>query len=109
MAFKKGQSGNPGGRPKEAQDVKEMAKTHSRAALERLVHWMQSNNPKASVSAANAILDRAYGKPSQTIDANLAGELGTYAAQPIPVESRDSDSVARPTGPAANGHSAGHS
>lgn len=44
----------------------------------------------------------------KALDANLSGSIGTYAAQPIPVEARDSDSVASPAGPAANGHSAGH-
>ena len=40
------------------------------------------------------------------VDAKVDGVIGQYAAQPIPVESRDSDTVARPNGSAAHGHSA---
>jgi len=68
MAWKKGQSGNPGGRPKEAQEVKELARLHTEAAVRRLVFWMKSKNPKASVAACTALLDRAWGKPAQTAE-----------------------------------------
>jgi hypothetical protein len=67
MAFKKGQSGNPGGRPKEDNDVKQLAREHSEEALQRLLTWMRSENPKASVAACQAVLDRAYGKPAQAL------------------------------------------
>lgn len=70
MAFQPGQSGNPGGRPKddeETKEVKALARQHSKAALLRLVEWMASENPKASVSACNALLDRGFGKPAQAI------------------------------------------
>jgi hypothetical protein len=65
MAFKPGQSGNPGGRPKEEAEVIRLAKDKSLRAVERLIHWMESDDPKASIPAANAILDRAIGKPKQ--------------------------------------------
>ncbi len=68
MAFVKGQSGNPGGRPKENTELKDLAKSASPEALDRLLHWMRSDNAKASVTACTAILDRAYGKPSQHIE-----------------------------------------
>jgi hypothetical protein len=67
--FKKGQSGNPGGRPKVVAEVKELAREHTAEAIQTLVSIM--NNPKsapaARVSAANALLDRGYGKPPQHI------------------------------------------
>ena len=72
--FKKGQSGNPGGRPKVIAEVKELARAHTGAAIETLVSIMA--NPKAApaarVSAANALLDRGYGKPPQ----HITGEGG---------------------------------
>lgn len=66
--FEKGKSGNPSGRRKEDPELKELAKAHTKEALDRLVYWMQSDNPKASVQAALAILERGHGKPAQEID-----------------------------------------
>lgn len=67
MAFKKGQSGNPGGRPKENDEVKRLAREYTQESIERLVFWMRSDNPKASVGASISLLDRGYGKPAQMI------------------------------------------
>ena len=52
MPFKKGQSGNPGGRPKVAKDVQALARTHSKAAIETLVKCMQTADPRTRVAAA---------------------------------------------------------
>lgn len=67
MAWVKGQSGNPGGRPKEDAELRKLARAHTQEAIERLAFWLHSDNAKASVSAANALLDRGYGKPTQPI------------------------------------------
>jgi hypothetical protein len=67
--FVKGQSGNPTGRPKDVERVSEAAREHTQEAIERLVAWMKSDNPKASVSACNALLDRGWGRPAQTVEA----------------------------------------
>jgi hypothetical protein len=46
-----------------------MAKEHAEKALGVLVQIAQSGESEAArVSAANAILDRAYGKPAQSMD-----------------------------------------
>jgi Family of unknown function (DUF5681) len=72
--FKKGQSGNPGGRPKVVAEIKELARAHTGKAIETLVSIM--DNPKAApaarVSAANALLDRGYGKPPQHVTGEVA-------------------------------------
>jgi hypothetical protein len=66
--WQKGQSGNPGGRPKIAANIREEARKHTKEALNRLVHWMRSDDPQASIRAANAILDRGCGKPAQAVE-----------------------------------------
>ncbi|MBB2177515.1 DUF5681 domain-containing protein [Gluconacetobacter johannae] len=45
--FKKGQSGNPGGKPKALREVIELAREHTQLAVERLAHWAASNEPAA--------------------------------------------------------------
>ncbi len=67
MPFQKGQSGNPHGRPKENNEVRQLARERSKEAIERLTFWMRSDDPKASVIASIAILDRAYGRPAQAL------------------------------------------
>ena len=72
-AFKPGQSGNPGGRPAVVKEVQDLAREHTKEALSALVEILNDKAAPAAarVSAASAILDRGYGKPQQTIDANI--------------------------------------
>lgn len=72
MPFAKGKSGNPGGKNKVPRAISDLAKAHSRESIERLAFWLASDNAKASVAAAIALLDRAWGKPSQQIDHGAA-------------------------------------
>jgi hypothetical protein len=82
--FKKGQSGNPGGRPKVVAEIKELARAHTGKAIETLVSIMA--NPKAApaarVSAANALLDRGYGKPPQHITGEVAASYVARLPEP---------------------------
>lgn len=67
MPFEKGKSGNPGGRPKESAEVKALAREHGPAAIKKLAELMNCGNPRTEVAAAQALLDRGYGKPAQAI------------------------------------------
>jgi Family of unknown function (DUF5681) len=73
--FAKGASGNPGGRPKELDEVKELARTYTERAIERLAEWMDSKDPKASVAACNSLLDRGWGKSVQAITGKDGGPI----------------------------------
>lgn len=65
-AWKPGQSGNPGGRPKEVAEVREAARRHTAEAIQTLVTIMRNGTPdRARAAAAEALLDRAWGRPLQ--------------------------------------------
>jgi hypothetical protein len=61
--FAKGNNANPGGRPK---GVEAIAREHTPAAIQTLVDALKS--PKERVPAAIALLDRGWGKPTQSHD-----------------------------------------
>ena len=67
MPFVKGKSGNPGGRPGNLMKVREMAAKHTKKAVDTLVAMLDSESDKVKVAAAEALLDRAYGKPTQPV------------------------------------------
>jgi Family of unknown function (DUF5681) len=72
IPWKKGQSGNPGGRPKAIREVTELARQQTPLALAALTRIATSGKSEsACVAAATALLDRGWGKPAQTIEATV--------------------------------------
>ena len=67
--FAAGLSGNPGGRPKEIAEIRELARAHTAEALGTLAAIMHSTDapPGARIAAANALLDRGWGRPTQPL------------------------------------------
>ena len=81
MTFRPGQSGNPRGRPRRDRNVTnlayaidrnvtDLARAHAPHAIEALVQALYDR--KQRVAAAIALLERAYGKPVQPVDASLS-------------------------------------
>jgi len=81
MTFAKGQSGNPGGRPKavleDGRTLADLAREHTVEAVETLVEVMGDKQAPAAarVGAAGAILDRGWGKPKQDIGLDASDDL----------------------------------
>jgi hypothetical protein len=67
--WKPGVSGNPGGRPGMAKEVRELAQKHSAEAIEVLAKLMRNEkaSPAARAAAASQILDRAVGRPESAV------------------------------------------
>lgn len=83
--FLPGVSGNPSGRSRDLAYIKELSKEHTESAVLALVDVMGNKEERgaARVAAANAILDRAYGKPVQAI-AGADGEGAVVVAHQLP-------------------------
>jgi hypothetical protein len=67
--FQKGRSGNPGGRPRETGEIRDLARQYTPQAIEALQAIMNEQQAPASarVAAAEALLNRAWGRPTQMI------------------------------------------
>lgn len=98
-SFKAGRSGNPGGRPKRPKtieahkiiaDVKAAARDLTPQALGTLQTIM--NDPKAPpaarVGAATAVLDRGWGRPTQSIEGQVGLTFATMIQMAIEREER---------------------
>ncbi len=66
----KGQSGNPNGRPKKHTTIAQLAEDSSERAIRKLAKLIDSDDEKVALAAAQAVLDRAVGKPKQSMDVN---------------------------------------
>lgn len=75
--FKKGQTGNPNGRPRKIPELDKLLaevmgeEKDGITAAEIILKAIRAKAAKGDVRAAEVLLDRAYGKPKQSIDTNL--------------------------------------
>ena len=72
----KGQSGNPGGRPKMPEDLKRAMQGLAEDAIKVLREALSSDDERVRIMAAGHVLDRGYGKPTQAVDLTAKTDLG---------------------------------
>ena len=74
--FAPGQSGNPGGRPKDEHRVAELARSYTLEAIDTLVELMRDGkDERMRGTAAQALLDRGWGKAKVEL---VTGAEGSY-------------------------------
>jgi hypothetical protein len=75
--FKKGETGNPNGRPRKLPELDKLLadvmgeEKDGLSAAEAILKALRAKATKGDIRAAEVLLDRAYGKAKQTIDNNL--------------------------------------
>ena len=78
MLYQSGQSGNPDDLPKVVAKVRALARERTEAAIKLLVDMMErGKGDQTRLAAANSLLDRGWGKPTQPI----AGDAQMPAVQ----------------------------
>ncbi len=68
MVWKPGQSGNPGGQHKGTAELREAARKWSPKAIAKLCALIDSDDERVALAAAEAVLNRGYGKPPQALE-----------------------------------------
>lgn len=77
-SFKAGEVNNPKGRPKTLPEMQALAQLHSVAAVEKMARILEESADEVTIlRAAELLLDRAWGKPSQPTE--LTGTLNVNA------------------------------
>lgn len=79
-----GQSGNPSGRPKSDARVRDLARAQTEKAIETLTTLMDCKDLKVRALAAQALLDRGWGRPAQMIELryeNLGERVAALSAE----------------------------
>lgn len=68
MTFKSGESGNPGGRPRKSNAASIEARKYYMQAINAHIANLGDEDPNVRHKAAEALLDRGFGKPLEYIE-----------------------------------------
>jgi hypothetical protein len=66
-----GFSANPTGRPRVVAQIRDMALKAAPAAFEKVCDLVRSVDERIALAASQEILNRAYGKPLQSVDSEV--------------------------------------
>jgi hypothetical protein len=78
--WKKGESGNPKGRPRKLPELNKLLadvlgeEKDGVTAAEAILKALRAKAARGDIRAAEVLLDRGYGKPTQKVDANIKVE-----------------------------------
>ena len=79
--FPKGKSGNPNGRPKKLPEIDKLLadvlgeEKDGVTAADAILRKLRAMAAAGNIRAAEILLDRAYGKPKQSVDMKTDGEV----------------------------------
>jgi hypothetical protein len=84
----KGNSGNPGGRPKLLEEVRDLAQKETAASIRTLAEIRDSAKApsQARVAACAALLDRGWGKPPQSTTVEVTERFAFELPQEVASE-----------------------
>lgn len=89
----KGQSGNPGGRSPRVgpngETVAQLARLHTADCIARMVQVLRGHDDDLALKAAQALLDRGWGKPKESMD--LAADVKGSGLPVIQIVRVDAD------------------
>ena len=90
MKFRKGQSGNPGGRPKVLGEVQQLARLHAPYVIAELARLaLKARSETARIAAGRELLDRGYGRTRQSV------EVTTPEGNPLQLLFEEIDALSR--------------
>lgn len=70
--FRKGESGNPGGRPRVSSNIRDLARQHAPAAIAELARLtLRARSEGVRVAAIKELLDRGFGRSTQIVEGSL--------------------------------------
>lgn len=84
--FQPGQSGNPGGRPKVIESIRDAARNLGDKALGVLAGALESDDERARIVAANSLLDRGFGKSASAVEWDAAQRAKVSAMSDLELE-----------------------